>query len=94
MDKLKYLWEEFKRRPLLLSLFGAILCLGYLYVDLKKGQNKLEDSYKAQVIELRNKVQWQDNNIAFMTERLRRSDSIVNRLTERFETLKKLGKIE
>lgn len=92
--KLPISFKDFASKPIIAISYLAISAVVYLYVDLRIANSSKEKMYKEQQRKCETKNYIQDVKIEILTQKLQRSDSLMNRLASKLETLKELGKIE
>jgi hypothetical protein len=92
--KLPVSFKDFIKEPVKAMLYICLLAIGYLYVDGKMSAASKEKIYKVQVEKCEEKNNLQDGEITIITAKLNKSDSLLNRLASKFETLRELGKIQ
>lgn len=80
-------FKQFVKEPIKALLFMSILAIGYLYVDLKL-------DYTGQIKKGNLKVEKLEIKVEELTERVRRSDSILSGVTAKLTLLQELGKIK
>ena len=80
-------FKEFAKEPVKGLMFLCIIAVGYLYVDIKISNNKIQESQNKKIDLLEVKVYE-------LTEQLRKSDSTLSAAASKIKTLQELGKIK
>ena len=80
-------FKEFAKEPVKGLMFLCILSVGYLYVDIKISNNKIQESQNK-------KIELLEKKVYELSEQLRKSDSTLSAAASKIKTLQELGKIK
>jgi len=86
--------KEFAKKPVTYLLYLSLLACVYLYIDLKRSNNKHDKEQKEIIADQNIKIANLYAEQAFTNDRLRRADSSIAYLTATLKVLRDLKKIE
>lgn len=87
-------FKEFAKKPLIAVLYIALIAIGYLYIDLRKNNDKQDKEKTATIAEMKKTIAGLTIDVKLLQLQLHNADSAIADMTATLRVLKQVGKIQ